>query len=566
MQNSRRLVKLRSAWLWLVPLAFVLVFFYQPLVAIFRLAFSKAFVQGLAAFKLEQVTRPLGFTVWQALLSTLLTLALGLPSAYLFSHFTFPGRKALRLLTLLPFILPTVVTAAAFNALLGPRGLLNLGLMALFKLPSAPIHLLNSLPAILLAHVFYNTSVVIRVVSASWSRLSGRLHQAAQTLGASPWQTFKTVTLPLLMPSILSASLLVFLFNFSSFGVVLMLGGPRFATLEVEIYTQAMQMLNLPLASLLSLVQLSFTLLITLLYNRQVLPRVGKTALNLESTPLPRPRKPAEKLLAIVLIVTLVLLVAAPLLSLVARSFLTLEAARGERGDVQTGLTLRYYLELFQNRTGSLFYVPPLLAIRNSILYALVTVVLSGILGLLAAYAMQRQGGLRRVLEPVLMLPLGASAVTLGLGFLVVFNHPPFNNPRFPLLIPIAHTLVALPLVLRVLTSALRGIPESLRQAARVLGAGPLRVFWSVDLPLLLRPLLAGMVFAFTVSLGEFGASSFLSTPEMPTIPVAIYRYISQPGALNYGQALAMSTILLLVCALGTLVIERTRLPGEELF
>jgi len=359
---------------------------------------------------------------------------------------------------------------------------------------------------------------------------------------------------------------LVFLFNFSSFGVVLMLGGPRFATLEVEIYTQAMQMLNLPLASLLSLVQLSFTLLITLLYNRQVLPRVGKTALNLESTPLPRPRKPAEKLLAILLIVTLVLLVAAPLLSLVARSFLTLEAARGERGDVQTGLTLRYYLELFQNRTGSLFYVPPLLAIRNSILYALVTVVLSGLLGLLAAYAMQRQGGLRRVLEPVLMLPLGASAVTLGLGFLVVFNHPPFNNPRFPLLIPIAHTLVALPLVLRVLTSALRGIPESLRQAARVLGAGPLRVFWSVDLPLLLRPLLAGMVFAFTVSLGEFGASSFLSTPEMPTIPVAIYRYISQPGALNYGQALAMSTILLLVCALGTLVIERTRLPGEELF
>ena len=154
MQNSRRLVKLRSAWLWLVPLAFVLVFFYQPLVAIFRLAFSKAFVQGLAAFKLEQVTRPLGFTVWQALLSTLLTLALGLPSAYLFSHFTFPGRKTLRLLTLLPFILPTVVTAAAFNALLGPRGLLNLGLMALFKLPSAPIHLLNSLPAILLASTF----------------------------------------------------------------------------------------------------------------------------------------------------------------------------------------------------------------------------------------------------------------------------------------------------------------------------------------------------------------------------------------------------------------------------
>ena len=164
------------------------------------------------------------------------------------------------------------------------------------------------------------------------------------------------------------------------------------------------------------------------------------------------------------------------------------------------------------------------------------------------------------------MLPLGASAVTLGLGFLLVFNRPPWANSGFPLLIPIAHALIALPFVVRTILPAIRGIPESLREASRSLGANPLQVLLTMDLPIVLRSLLVSLVFAFTISLGEFGASSFLSNPRTPTIPVAIYRYISQPGALNYGQALAMSTLLLLVCGLGSLLIEKIRLPGEELF
>ncbi|MFZ3071260.1 MAG: iron ABC transporter permease [Anaerolineaceae bacterium] len=566
MNRNARKSTWRTLALWLLPLAFLLVFFYQPLIAIFKLVFSPQFSQSWQNFSLEQVTRPLGFTLWQAVLSTLLTLALGLPSAYLFSHFDFRGRKFLRLLTLLPFILPTVVVAACFNTLLGPRGWLNLGLMALFNLSEPPIQLLNSLPAILLAHVFYNTSIVIRIVGSAWSRLDQRLVQAATMLGARPAQAFKEVTLPLLSPAIIGATLLVFLFDFTSFGVVLMLGGPQYATLEVEIYTQAMYMLNLPLAGLLSVVQLGFTLLIALLQNRLSVPRYGRAALSAEKTNLRKPKTRAEKTWTTVIVILLVILIATPLLSLTLRSFVTLEAARGERGEVQTGFTLQYYRELFVNRTGSLFYVPPITAIRNSLIYSGLTVLIATGLGLLAAYALTRPGRLNRWIEPLFMLPLGASAVTLGLGFLVVFNVPPWTNLDFPLLIPIAHSLVALPLVVRTLLPALRGIPNSLRQAAGVLGAGPLQAFKEVDLPILLRALIVSMVFAFTISLGEFGASSFLSTPQTPTIPVAIYRYISQPGALNYGQALAMSTLLMGVCAAGSWLIEKIRLPGEELF
>ena len=552
--------------LWLIPLAFLLYFFYQPLLAIFRQVFSERFNQGWQFFTWSQITRPLLFTLWQAFLSTLLTLLIGLPAAWLFSHFDFPGRKSLRTLSLLPFILPTVVVATAFNTLVGPRGWLNLILMDLFNLSSPPFNLLNSLPAILLAHVFYNTSIIIRMVGNSLTRLNPHYEEVARVLNASPWQAFREVSLPLLSPSILGASLLVFLFDFTSFGVVLMLGGPQYATLEVEIYTQAMSRFNLPMAGLLSVVQLAFTLLITLLQNRVSSPRYGKAALSSERKTLRRPVSRRQKAFVILMSLLLMILFVSPVLSLVSRSFVTFEAARGERGEFETGFTTRYYTELFQNRTGSIFYTNPLAAIRNSLVYSVITMLIATTMGFLTAYALSRVGRFRRWLEPFFMLPLGASAVILGLGFLITFNRPPWTSGPFPILIPIAHSLVALPFVVRTILPAIQGIPNSLREVARVMGAKPWRVFYEVDLPILLRAVIVSLAFSFTISLGEFGASSFLANARTPTIPVTIFRYISQPGALNYGQALAMSTLLLITSAAGSLLIEKIRLPGEELF
>lgn len=556
-----------TTWLlWLIPLVFLLVFFYQPLLAIFRLVFSDRFNQGWQFFSLKTLTRPLLFTLWQAFLSTVLTLAIGLPAAYLFSKFDFPGRKGLRALSLLPFILPTVVVATAFNTLIGPRGWLNLILMGLFHLTEPPLRLLNSLPAILLAHVFYNTSIVIRMVGNSLTRLNPHFDEAARVLGATSWRVFREVSLPLLMPSILGATLLVFLFDFTSFGVVLMLGGPQYATVEVEIYNQAMNRFNLPMAGLLSIIQLAITLLITLLQNRVNNPRFGKAALSSERKTLIKPKTKLQKAYVFLLTLLVLILFVSPILSLVSRSLVTMEAARGERGEVQTGFTLRYYSELFHNRTGSVFYANPLAAIRNSLIFSFLTLLIATTLGLISAYALANSGKSTRFLEPLFILPLGASAVILGLGFLISFNHAPWTSGRFPILIPIAHALIALPFVVRTILPAIRGIPNSLREAAASMGAQPWRVFKEVDLPILLRAVIVSLAFAFTISLGEFGASSFLSNAQTPTIPVLIFRYISQPGALNYGQALAMSTLLLITSAAGSLLIEKIRLPGEELF
>jgi len=556
---------LQAILLWGLPLLFLGLFFFYPLFSVFRLGLASS-LAGQAGFRWEQVWRPLNFTLYQAAVSTLLTLLVGLPGAYLFARFSFPGKELLRAVTIVPFILPTVVVAACFNALLGPRGWINVGLMDLFHLSTPPVSFLNTFWAILVAHVFYNTSIVILMVGNAWAHLDPRLTQAAEVLGASKLRSFWEVTLPLLQPSLLAAALLVFLFDFTSFGVVLLLGGPRFATLEVEIYIQALQMLNLPLAGFLSLLQLLCTLGLTAVYSRSITRGIVPVRPRSQAEGMRRPRSFSERAVVWAIALFLVVLLVSPLASLALRSVTRLDAERGQREPVQYGLTTEFYRELFINRRQSFFYVPPIDAARNSLLYAGATVVISVSLGFLAAYALTRRWRLNAVLDPLLMLPLGTSAVTLGLGYLLVFNRAPLDLRASPLLVPLAHTLVALPFVVRSLQPALGSIPVQLRQAAAVLGASPLQVWREIDMPIITRAVLASAIFAFTISLGEFGATSFLARPEYPTLPVAIFRYLSQPGALNYGQALAMATLLMVVCGLGILVIERLRLPGEGEF
>ena len=221
------------------------------------------------------------------------------------------------------------------------------------------------------------------------------------------------------------------------------------------------------------------------------------------------------------------------------------------------------------NPRGSAFFVPPLEAIRNSVTAATATAGLALALGLPLAVGMtadRRRGPVvtPALLDALLLLPLGTSAVTLGLGYIVAFNRPPLQMVGSPWLIPLAHTLIALPFVVRTLTPALRALDPRLRQAAAVLGSPPWRARLEIDLPLLAQPLIAALAFAFATSLGEFGASLLISRPEFPTVPVVIARLLSQPGALNYGQALAMSSLLMAVTAIGMLLIDRLQ-PNHEL-
>jgi len=429
---------------------------------------------------------------------------------------------------------------------------------------------------ILLAHVFYNYSVVIRVVGGFWANLSSHTEEAAAVLGANRRQVFWHVTLPALAPALLAAALLIFLFTFTSFGVILILGGPGFATIETEIYRQAVVYLKFPVAAALSIVQIVFTYVVMLAYTH--FTRRITTPLRFQSQrqTLRPPSAGREQLLVALNVLLMLALLFSPLLALVERSFTTADGT----------FTLDYYRELPINRRGSVMHVPPLEAVGNSLRFAMLTVLLATTLGALGAWLVsngdqrnRRDAELgkkslrisRRTilklgvsvvkkqgwLDALLMLPLGVSAVTLGFGYIVALG----RLRTSPWLVPLAHTLIAFPFVVRSVLPVLRGIHPNLREAAAVLGASPGQVWREIDLPIVGRALLVGAVFAFTVSMGEFGATSFIARPggSATTLPIAINRFLGQPGALNLGQAVALSTILMLVCAVGFMAIERFR-------
>ncbi len=548
--------RLATAALFALPILFLAIFYAWPLLAILRVSFAgapdEAIAQIGAALRSQAFWQLLWFTTWQALVSTLLTLAAGLPLAYIFARYDFHGKSLAHALLTIPFVMPTVVVATAFMALIGRAGLLNIWLQDAWGLAAPPIRLEQTIWLILIVHVFYNIAVVIRTVGGFWGNLSPSLGASAALLGASPWRVLYTITLPLLLPSILAAGLLVFLFCFTSFGVILILGGVRFATLEVEIYRQAVSYFNLPLAAFLCLVQLAITFSVMVAYTRMQ-ARVSRP---LARHSRGRARRPANRrewvVLSVALAVTATGLLA-PLGALAVRSF-----TLGDEGP-----TLLYYQALGANPRQSAFFAPPATAIANSLIYATATLLISLPLGIIGAYMLaQQRSRWAAVFDPLLLLPLGTSAVTLGFGYIVAMG--PLRTALW--LVPIAHSLIALPFVVRTFLPALRALDRRLREASATLGAGPLRSWWTIDVPLLLRAALVSAAFAFAISLGEFGATLLVARPDRPTMPMVIYQALGRPGLIHYGQALAMSTILMAVTAVALLAIERFRLPGSEEF
>ncbi|WP_393063728.1 ABC transporter permease [Streptomyces sp. LN549] len=528
-----------------VPVAFFALFFAYPVIAIVGRGLKADGVWQFGRFG-EVLSRPdiqdvLWFTCWQALASTALTLLIALPGAYVFARFDFPGKQLLRAIVTVPFVLPTVVVGTAFLALLGRGGLLD---------ELWGVRLDTTVWAILLAHVFFNYAVVVRTVGGLWSQLDPRQEEAARVLGAGRFAAWRRVTLPALGPAVAAAALMVFLFTFTSFGVVQILGGPGFSTLEVEIYRQTAQLLALPTAAVLTLVQFAAVGAILVVHAWTV--RRRETALKLvdPAQTARRPRGAGQWALLGGVLLTVLVLILLPLAVLVERSV-----------DVSGGHGFAYYRALASAEMNSgTFLVAPLEAIANSLRYAVVATLIALVVGGLAAAALTRKAGrLVRGFDALLMLPLGVSAVTVGFGFLITLDEPPLDLRTSWILVPLAQALVGVPFVVRTMLPVLRAVDGRLREAAAVLGASPLRAWREVDLPLVRRALLVAAGFAFAVSLGEFGATVFIARPDNPTLPVAVARLLGRSGELNYGQAMALSTILMLVCAVSLLLLERIR-------
>jgi thiamine transport system permease protein len=528
-----------------IPLLVLGIFFLLPVGGMV----SKGFVQhgrldvggALAVLGRPEIRRAVWFTVWSSLAGTALSLLLGLPAAHVLNRLDFQGRTWLRALLVVPFVLPTVVVGVAFELLIGESG------------PLGGLGLDGSPVAIVAGLVFFNASLVIRVVGGAWESLDPRPAEAAAALGASPLRVLRDVTLPALRPAIVSAVTVVFLFCATAFGIVLTLGGLRYSSVETQIYLLTNTLLDLQAAAALSILQLAVVVVLLL-----VAARVRRTPDGSVARTRVRLRRPSVgDLPALLGTAVLLALVAAPLAGLVVGSL-----------RVDGAWSLANYRALQTPGSHQALLVPVTTALVNSLRIAVDATWMSLLLGLtVAAVVTRRSRGrgerrLRSVLDGLFMLPLGVSAVTLGFGFLITLGRPPLDLRDSPLLIPVAQALVALPLVVRVLVPVLSGIDDRLRQAAATLGASPYRAMLVVDLPVIWKPLLAAAGFAFACSLGEFGATSFLVRDDRPTLPVVIYRLLSHPGDLNYGMALAGAVVLGATTALVMLLVERLRVSS----
>jgi thiamine transport system permease protein len=468
------------------------------------------------------------FTAWQAIVSTVVTIVVGLAPAYVLARFDFRGRTVLVGLLTAMFVLPTVVMGAAFLALL-------------------PDALDRTVWAVIGAHVVFNLAVVVRVVGSLWEHLPTDMEAAAATLGASRWKVATQISLPLVRPAVTAAATIVFLFTFTSYGVIRILAAPGTRTIEVEIWRRATQLGDIGGAAVLAILQLA--VLIALVSWSTVAQRRHARAIGLLGTSARRRARNAGERRFVALVAGLATLVAgAPLVALVVRSFST-----------PTGWSTTAWTDLgaAEIRPGIRIGIDPLGAIVNSLTNAAWATSFAVVVGALASLAIVAAGRAGRALDGGLMLPLATSAVTIGFGMLITFDTDPVDWRAAWWLVPVGHALIAVPFVVRTCVGVLRSVDPTMAAAAATLGASPVRAWKATVVPYLWRPLAVGAALASAISLGEFGATSFLSRSGGETMPIAIERLLGRTGSALQAQGFVLATLLAATTVILVVIVER---------
>ncbi|WP_226482212.1 ABC transporter permease [Natrinema amylolyticum] len=494
-----------------------------------------------------------GFTAYQAVLSTIASVALGLPAASVLANYEFRGRRTLRSLTILPFVLPGIMVAVGFYAMFGQAGTLN-QLLGVAGLGPYPFIEWNPLAIVIVAHAFYNAPLVARVTVAAWESVDVRSVETARSLGASPRRAFRDVVVPQLLPAVLTGALLTFIFTFMTFPIVLALGGLQLATVEVWIYDRVRQ-LAYSEAATLAVLETILSLGLTYAYLRYESAQSGLA--RAAAAPSRKPLFPdlrtalSPRRLAIVGygLITLVVFVG-PMASLVVGSVT-------DGG----GFTLRHYAFLLERQLeGADYQTLPWVAIRNSLVFGVATLAVAVPMGVVVSVVTVRAGRGGTIVDTLAMLPLAVSGVVFGIGLLqgLVFGISLPGGWRFQVTgavaIVAAHAVAAYPFVTRNVSPLLSNLDPAMVESARALGASRYRALRDVELPLVASGVVAGAAFAFAISIGEFSSTVILASGSQTyTMPVAVERYLGRRS----GPAIAMGTVLLVVTAASFVVVDR---------
>jgi thiamine transport system permease protein len=504
--------------LWVLPLTFVAVLFYWPIARITSLGFAGDWLATLGNQKNLDI---IWFTLWQAGLSTLATLLIAIPGAYLLYRKSFRGQLAARALITVPFVLPSIVVAVGFTVF---RNVHDFWIELGFTFLSDPVYWIIS------AHVFVNYSIAVRTIGGVWATMDSEIEEAAELDGAGRLRTLLTNSLPQLRPAIFSAAALVFLFSATSFGIVLVLGGAQVQTIETAIYFAATQFLDLEGAAALVLVQTLITAAAFLVGSSLAKGTVGLEQV-FEGSPKPRVDLrdlPATLITSAIVIGLLVM----PMLLVLIEAF-----------RVGDGFGFANFANLSTRGARDLLNISVLDAVVNSLRNMVIAAIISFLLGTLISWLLVRTR--QKLLDLVFLVPLGISSVVLGFGFLVTFDAAWLPLRSSWLIVPLAQALIALPMVIRLVYPALVSIGKEPIEQAGLDGASSWQIWRFVESGMIKGVLLTALGYAAIISIGEFGASSFLAYGSQGTIPTLLFRLIARPGEQNYGMAMAVSAILI---------------------
>jgi thiamine transport system permease protein len=488
----------------------------------------------------------------QAAISTIGALIIGLPGAYLLANYSFRGKRLIKAISSIPFILPSILVVLGFVIFYGNKGILNSFLVTLFKLESPPIQILYTFSAIILAHTFYNFPIVLSIVSTFWAHMPRQTALAAATLGASRRKVFTTITLPRLLPAIISASALVFLFCFSSFAILLVLGGgPQFTTIEVEIYQWARMIGDIHGASALALISIIIALIILSIYllTQQKMSNTEEleSVMNIDNS-LRKVEKTRNKIIVTLYILFSAIFVLGPLLSIIHRSFFSQKSRTAP---------MRFSLDNYRKLFSSTSVVDTMAfqSLIQSLMIAFIVACISTIIGVMLSSRISSSERKNQLgLEIFAMLPMAVSSVVLGLGYYIISLFQPIGGSSCKIiLVVLAHVVITSPFVLRSMLPSYRRIPFSYRQASLTLGANVKQTFFSIELPLLKGAIATSAAFAFAISMGEVNATLVLADSSITTLPLVLYRLI---GSYNFAAACALGSLLMGICLIIFFVVE----------
>lgn len=537
--------------------AFLILFILFPLTRIFYDAFSNDAGHLTLANFAEFFTDAFYLrSLWQSLVlgvaAVITTSVIGIAVAFLIIRYDFPGRNLFSYLTMLPIILPPLVGVLGFVYILGRAGTVNILLMDWFGLEQ-PINFMYGVQGVLLVETVHLFPLMTLSILDSLSKVDPSLEEAAQVMGARGWRRFWTITLPLTTPGYISGALLVFIWTFADFITPLVLGVQDL--LAPQAYLNIMQFVDrrlfrmgIVISALLVVLAIVFVLAARQYvaikdYSSLSYSRVERRALG-----------PVKRWLAVGLLVVLMIISVIPNVGVVLASV--------GRGWALTPFPEHYTLEFFHQVA---FETPKF--IINSFLYSGLALVLCLTIGVPMAWIMARtRAPGRQAMDALTTLILAIPGTAIGIAYIRAFNVPlPFTDTALTsmwIVLPIVLAVRRLPYTVRGSYASLLVVHPSMEEAAANVGAGKMRTFWDITVPLVWKGILVGGLFSFIMSIQEASATIFLTLGGWEMIPFGIFTFYI---AGSQSQAAALGVILIVVCAISLYVVNRvagTRVGG----